>query len=107
MAVICYGIVQIRKCFEEIDRWLSVNGALINKRKCGIMPFVGKNTGNYIKSVVDVRVIRTYKYLGVPLDPALTLKNVVPLLEKRLITFKRHIGALGSNIVSTTLQVEP
>ena len=79
---------------------------MLNKKKCGIMPLRGRDNGNFAKSFLAVPLVNNYKYLGIPMDPSLTLKNVLPVLLKRALTFKRHISALKTNVVSIKLRLE-
>jgi Reverse transcriptase (RNA-dependent DNA polymerase) len=109
IAVIAKGRVQIRQCFEIIEAWAERNKAALNKKKCGIMPLVGRDTvatGKHTALLHGVPVVSSYKYLGVPLDPALTLKNAVPVLRKRMQTFKRYVGSLKAGIIGTKLRLE-
>jgi hypothetical protein len=45
--------------------------------------------------------VKEYKYLGIPLDQALTLKHLVPLIKKKTTNFIRRINFFLQNILGT------
>jgi hypothetical protein len=48
-----------------------------------------------------VPVVNEYKYLGVPLDQAFTLKHLYPLLKKKISRFSFRIRAILHSILGT------
>jgi len=99
IAIICLGHSEIRKAISTIERWGSRNGAILNKKKCGILPIRKREATHSTKK--EFEGINQYKYLGIPLDPALTLKNLIPLMKTKIKKFTQRIGFLYHTIVGT------
>jgi len=106
VALICLGYSDIRKALGSIDRWCGENGAVLNKKKCGILPICRKEVIWHRKELEGVPFVREYKYLGIPLDPALTLKNLVPYLKNKLKKFNSRIGMVLHSVVCTKTKYE-
>ena len=55
----------------------------MNRRKCGILKITKRETPNHREALEGVPFVQIYKYLGVPLDESLSLKNLVTHIKKK------------------------
>ncbi len=101
IALICLGYSEIRTAVSIIEDWSTRNGALLNKKKCGILSIRRKEVVASRKELQGIPFVQTYKYLGVPLDSALTLKYLALYLEEKLKKFTRRIGLMLHSVVGT------
>jgi len=65
------------------------------------MPIRKKKTRAFKKTLDGVPIVSTYKYLGVPLDSALTLNPLVAHLTEKIKKFSRRIDLVSHSIVGT------
>ena len=65
------------------------------------MPIRKKEARTTKKTIDGVPVVSTYKYLGVPLDSALTLKHLVAHLTEKIKKFSQRINLVSHSIVGT------
>jgi len=84
-----------------IETWSHENGALINKKKCGILTIRKREMPLLRKDLKGIPFVQTYKYLGVPLDSSLTLKYLEPYLKEKLKKFTQRIRFVLRSIVGT------
>ena len=101
MALLCLGYSEIRAALSTIEDWSMKNGALLNKKKCGILPIRKREVATTRKELEGIPFVQTYKYLGVPLDSALTLKHLALYLQSKLKKFSQRIGLMLHSIVGT------
>ena len=71
----------------------------INKKKCGTIKISGKNkklTAKEIKedNILGIKLVETYKYLGINLDKRLEPTNHLEHLNKKLEKFKKMTNIL-------------
>ncbi len=78
------------------------NGALLNKKKCGILPIRRREIASTKKDIGGVPIVLECKYLGVPLDSALTLKHLLTLLKGKVKKFSQRIGLVLNSMIGTT-----
>jgi hypothetical protein len=90
IALLCLGYSDIRTAVSMIEEWSQRNGAILNKKKCGILPIRRKECLTSRRSLEGIPLVQTYKYLGVPLNSALTLKYLVPYLENKIKNSQRE-----------------
>jgi len=101
IALLCLGYSEIRAAISKIETWSRDNGALINKKKCGILPIRKREMPLSRKELEGIPFVQTYKYLGVPLDSSLTLKYLEPYLQEKLKKFTLRIKLVLRSIVGT------
>jgi len=101
VALLCLGHSEVRAAISMIETWSRENGALINKKKCGILPIRRREVPLSRKELEGIPFVQTYKYLGVPLDSSLTLKYLEPYLEEKLKKFSQRIRLVLRSIVGT------
>lgn len=106
IALLCLGYSDIRRALVTIETWGRKNGALLNKKKCGILPICKRETSWPRRELEGIPFVRVYKYLGVPLDPALTLKHLVILMKAKISKFSRRIGLMLHSITGTKAKLE-
>ena len=68
VAITCLGYSDIRAAISCLDAWCQANGAMLNKKKCGILRITRRESRDVIKELEGVPFVRQYKYLGIPLD---------------------------------------
>ena len=101
VALLCLGYSDIRSALSVIEEWCETNGAMLNKKKCGILPIRKKDKASPLKELEGIPFVREYKYLGVPLDPALTLKHLHTLLKTKIKTFSQRVRLVLRHVVGT------
>jgi len=101
VALLCLGYSEIRAAISMIETWSHENGALINKKKCGILPIHKREVPLLRKDLEGIPFVQTYKYLGVPPDSSLTLKYLEPYLKEKLKKFTQRIRFVLRSIVGT------
>jgi len=104
VAVLCLGYSEVRTAISKTEEWARKNGALINKKKCGILRITRRETPIGTKSLEGVAFVREYKYLGVPLDQAFTLKYLLPLLKRRIRAFCARIHVILHSVVGLEIK---
>ena len=105
IALLCLGYSDVRAALSAIESWCVKNGALLNKKKCGILPVRKKETNSNRREIEGIPVVLDYKYLGIPLDSALTLKHSFALVKSRVKKFNQRIGLVLQNIVGTATKL--
>jgi hypothetical protein len=105
VAVLCLGYSDIRTALSITEDWCTRNGALINKKKCGILPIRRREIVSTKKDIGGVPIVLEYKYLGVPLDSALTLKHVLTLVKGKVKKFSQRIGFILNGVIGTTTKL--
>jgi hypothetical protein len=106
IALLCLGYSDISRALSIIETWGKRNGALLNKRKCGILPVCRREILWPRREFGGIPIVREYKYLGVPLDPALTLKYLVVLVKTKIAKFSKRIGLLSHSFIGTKAKLE-
>lgn len=101
ISLLCLGYSEVRAAISMIEDWSSANGALLNKKKCGILPIRRREVPLAKKELEGIPFVLTYKYLGVPLDSSLTLKYLACYLESKLKKFSQRIGLVLHSVVGT------
>jgi hypothetical protein len=104
IAVLCLGYSEVRTALLRTEEWARKNGALINKKKCGILRITKRETPIGIKSLEGVSFVHEYKYLGVPLDQAFSMKHLVPLLKRRIKAFCARIHIIQHSVVGLEIK---
>jgi len=99
VAVLCLGTQEVRRALNLIAKWSLENGATINRRKCGILPISKKDNPDVWLEIDGVPVVDEYKYLGIPLDQALNLKHLVPVINSRVKRFNKRIKLIHHTVV--------
>jgi hypothetical protein len=105
IAVLCLGYSDVRAALSITENWCTKNGALLNKKKCGILPIRRREMASIKKDLEGVPMVSEYKYLGVPLDSALTLKHLVTLVKGKVKKFSQRIGLVLSSVIGTTTKL--
>ena len=105
IALVCLGHSDIRKTLKVIEDWCLENGALLNKKKCGIMPIRNRETKSDRKEIEGIPLVLTYKYLGVPIDSALTLKCLFVHISDKIRRFSRRICLILHKVVGTVAKL--
>ena len=82
IAVLCLGYSEVREAIHITETWASANKAQMNKKKCGLLRITKRETSIGKKEIEGVPFVKEYKYLGVPLDQAFTLKHLVQLVKE-------------------------
>jgi len=99
IAILCLGYSEVREALSITEAWAVKNDAQMNRNKCGIIRLTRKETPISIKSLDGVPFVHEYKYLGIPLDQALTLKYLLPIVTRRINVFCARIHLiLHSNV---------
>lgn len=106
IAVLCLGYSEVRTALAKTEEWAKRNGALINKKKCGILRISRRETPIGIRSLMGVALVHDYKYLGVPLDQSFSLKYLVLLLRKRVKAFCARIHVIMHSVVGLKVKFD-
>ena len=83
LALVCQDLLAVKRAIKLVEEWGKKNQMLLNKNKCGI--FKLRNSGRKFKInkqgkmevqppsefVLDIPIVRHYKYLGVVFDDSL------------------------------------
>lgn len=101
IAILCLGVEDTRRALRIVDEWAKRNGASLNKKKCGILPISKRETRDKWIEIQGVPIVKEYKYLGIPLDQAFTLKHLLPLLKKKINRFGFKIKSILHNVLGT------
>ena len=99
VAVLCLGYSDVRSALSLVERWSSANSMELNKKKCGILSVCKKSTPLRRKEIAGVPFVAEYKYLGVPLDQALTLKHLLAHVKKKTKRFSLRIRTILHTVV--------
>jgi hypothetical protein len=106
MAFLCLGHSDIRAALAAIEGWCLKNGAQLNKKKCGIIPIRKREVAHDFGGEFEgIPIVPEYKYLGVPLDSALTLKHLVKLMKIKIKKFNRRIGLVLQQTVGAATKL--
>jgi len=106
IALLCLGYSEVRQAISMIEGWGVRNGALLNRRKCGVLPLRLREATLPKKDLEGIPFVRQYKYLGIPLDSALTLKHLVPLIKSKVRKFTARIGLILRDVVGTKTKLD-
>ncbi len=101
IALLCLGYSDLRSAISILEEWSRENGAILNRKKCGILPIRRREVPVSRKELEGIPFVQTYKYLGVPLDSSLTLKYLASYLEGKLKKFSQRIGLVLHSVVGT------
>jgi len=101
IAVLCLGYSEIREALSITESWAKTNNALLNKKKCGLLRITKKETKIGQLEIDGIPFVKEYKYLGVPLDQAFTLKHLAQLVERKLKSFTTRIHLLPRSVIGT------
>jgi hypothetical protein len=99
------GHSEAREAINITETWASANKAQMNKKKCGLLRITKRETSIGKKEIEGVPFVKEYKYLGVPLDQAFTLKHLVQLVKKRLKSFVTRINLLPRSVVGARVKL--
>jgi hypothetical protein len=105
IAVLCLGYSEVREAIHITETWASANKAQMNKKKCGLLRITKRETSIGKKEIEGVPFVKEYKYLGVPLDQAFTLKHLVQLVKRRLKSFNSRINLLPRSVIGTRVKL--
>jgi len=105
LAQICLGYSDISLALTIIQDWCSRNGASLNKRKCGILPIRKRKTAPKHKEFESIPIVSSYKYLGIPVDSALTLEDLKTQVKEKIKRFNRRIGLIFHNVIGTATKL--
>jgi len=94
LAVLCSGHDQIRETLSIISKWADTNGAMINKKKCGVLRISKKNTKLHFEDIDEIPVVQNYRYLGIPVDQAFKLDLLVTLIKNKIKAFNGRINLI-------------
>ena len=105
IAILCLGFSDLSRALNAIQDWCNKNGALLNRKKCGILPIRKREESSQLKEYEGIPFVRAYKYLGVPLDSALTLKDLRVLVQDKIKRFTQRIGLVLRQVVGTAAKL--
>ena len=88
LLIICTSPSQLRKCISSIKKWSLENNLLLNAKKSGIIEFTPRartypsllTAGSTFEGIP---VVTEYKYLGLIVDPKLTLTKQLAHIEEK------------------------
>ena len=94
LAIITFGELGARQVITVVTQWCNLNHMQLNKDKCGVMFLsTGHSTLNNWeirqKTVADVPIVATYKYLGVHLQKNLQPTVHLEYLREKLARFQK------------------
>lgn len=104
--VLCQTQLQLKRCIKVIEDWCARNGMELNKKKSAILPFgpraakdisllklekiynqkTNKTTREWtpiVKEIDGIPVVSVYKYLGMYLEPKLTMSTQLESIRKK------------------------
>src|ERR1700683_5485834 len=85
LLTLCDNEKQLEKCIEIIERWSKANGMTLNKKKSAIVVFSPRRKRNIPdlgEKILEVPIVKQYKYLGTILDSRLTLNPQLKHITK-------------------------
>lgn len=99
IALLCLGYSDIRRSLGIVETWAKANKAEINRKKCGILKLTNRALPIKRKELGGIPFVREYKYLGVPLDQALTLKHLHTLISNKVKKFTKRINIISHSVL--------
>lgn len=94
MVILSKDIDSLKRALQQVEDWSQTYGMVLNKKKCAFMKFLKKwqreDKINKIGDLImEVPIVRSYKYLGIQLDHRLKLEEHKKMINKKLMALLR------------------
>ena len=104
--VFCENIVAVRRVISIIRKWSISNHVKMNNKKSAILPLVRRKSkkDKFGRSILDIPIVREYKYLGLTLSYDMSLKQTLTSLSIKVRNMRSH-KVLGTPEMSMRLRL--